>query len=678
MHPEEEEKFAEENTEMSSRSEVERCATVRVVIQRIAGELGVKLTTTKLTVLQNMNLMQLQKELGMWNVRKREMIKAKNKAPKSNNLHHGTTSSNKLVYSTSGLNAEAVSTPVEKKVRIQKDKPPEVEAVQKKQQRAPTQVRHSYTVRLKLQMQDRHVNVSQKLKEIFTVWKTADPSTILLAHANEENSNLMIDDVNKIPYDEAEVMKYVMGLYQYNGKLNFSLRLSGHQNLRNLKIKVFQWMRVNNSFASIDKVKAALVHTIGFFHSMHPDYYNREQFKTSIKKYLEPINIGDDVNVFARKTWMTHQGKKIETRALVLEVPKEAKDSINEMMLEFEYGNCPNMTYIPFANMQDENHQEIMKEVYFSQNVYLHKMDRRTIYGISNPTKQYTLLNGDTMSFQDWISTITYGDTTFLEACEIGPNGDLHLIYNAEHEQTVRKLFGNDFKLLALQHFQPDDVKELFKRNKVNVEYNNKPMLSGATSEYLAFLKRKFSGNQTPKSLMASQVVTKGKTYAEISREPPMKMNKLNLHYSSFSPAPPPTSAQNLQIAQTLQQVLKRVESLEKKPQQQPVVGGKVSNSTLEDRLQKKLSDMNSKFDIKLKEMETISNQRMIDSENMILEKFEQMQMAHSNDIKQTFDTKMDQMHSTFALFMNRLETKLASTGAGDATESVPVPGKNE
>jgi len=48
---------------------------------------------------------------------------------------------------------------------------------------------------------------------------------------------------------------------------------------------------------------------------------------------------------------MAHKGRKIETRALVLEVPKDTKDSINEMMLKFEYDNCPNMTYIPFANM---------------------------------------------------------------------------------------------------------------------------------------------------------------------------------------------------------------------------------------------------------------------------------------------------------------------------------------
>jgi len=213
---------------------------------------------------------------------------------------------------------------------------------------------------------------------------------------------------------------------------------------------------------------------------------------------------------------------------------------------------------------------------------------------------------------------------------------------------------------------------------KVDVEYNNNPMISGSTSDYLDFFKREFtSNNQTSQSTTSSQIVTKGKTYAEASKEPPMKMNKLNLHYSSCSPAPPPTIAQNLQIAQTLKQVLKRVESLEQKPQKLSIlVDVNVTTSTLEEQLQKKLSEMNSKFDSKLQEMEKMSNKRMQDSENMILEKFEEMRMAHSNDIKKTFDTKMDQMHSTFVLFMDRLETKLASTGAGDVKESIPVPGK--
>jgi len=77
------------------------------------------------------------------------------------------------------------------------------------------QIRHSYTaVRLRLKLTTSNVDVVEKLREIYSLWKSADQSTILLAHADETNSNMMIDDVNtKLPYDENEVKKYVMGMY---------------------------------------------------------------------------------------------------------------------------------------------------------------------------------------------------------------------------------------------------------------------------------------------------------------------------------------------------------------------------------------------------------------------------------------------------------------------------------
>jgi len=67
------------------------------------------------------------------------MLKAKQKANKSNNMNDVINKTNTSVYNNSGINAEAVSTNVEKKKEIQKDKPPEVEHVPKKQQKVTIQ-----------------------------------------------------------------------------------------------------------------------------------------------------------------------------------------------------------------------------------------------------------------------------------------------------------------------------------------------------------------------------------------------------------------------------------------------------------------------------------------------------------------------------------------------------------
>jgi len=83
-------------------------------------------------------------------------------------------------------------------------------------------------------------------------------------------------------------------------------------------------MKSNDSFVTIDKVKVGLlVHTIGFFYKIHPDFFDREVLKQDIMKHLKELNLGDDVNVFPRKISIrTNEGRVLETRALAIEVPK--------------------------------------------------------------------------------------------------------------------------------------------------------------------------------------------------------------------------------------------------------------------------------------------------------------------------------------------------------------------
>lgn len=77
---------------------------------------------------------------------------------------------------------------------------------------------------------------------------------------------------------------------------------------------------------------------------MYPDFYNREEIKEKIKECLAPLNIGDDMNLLARKIWMRHKETEIETRGLALEVQKGARDQINVAMLQFKIDICNVLT----------------------------------------------------------------------------------------------------------------------------------------------------------------------------------------------------------------------------------------------------------------------------------------------------------------------------------------------
>jgi len=661
-----------------ANDEDRRCNKLREVIKTIVQLLQEPFSVLYEDSLRNMNIIQLRSELGKWNVIKNER-RAKTQCKNVGHDSKDKFSSNDLpVYDHSGLNIQAVAKNVNKvpSIPITPDKPPAVEPIiPERAVKEKNQVRHSYTVRLRLKMKTSSVNVVEQLKTIYKLWKSADQSTILLAHDDENNGDLMIDDINKIPHDEKQVKKYVMGMYQSYGKLHFSLRMSGHQNIRELKIQVFQWMRANGGFASIDKVRAALVHTIGFFHHMQPDYYNRELFKSHIKQHLKPLLLQDDVNVFARKIWMKHKDKKIETRALVLEVPKDARDEVTAKMLQFKYDKCDAMTYIPFMNMTDEEHQEVMKTIFFSQNVYLHETERRTIYGIHEPTKQYTLLDGDTMSFQEWISTITYQGETFLEACEIGPTGNLHLIFHVQHETIVKELFGNDFKAVALKHFHESDVNELFQNSKPRVEEKRTSKMSEEDTAYAAFLKRKFSHNPQDPQHSGEEKITKTLTYAEASKQPPVKMTRLNLHYSKFSPkSPPPTTAHGLEITN----IATRLEALEKcNPVESHDPSRSQWSSELEKRMEEKMVELQQRFDAKMMEMERKTTARMEESEELFMKKFESIHITHSAKIERSFDTRMNDVTSKLDAVMQLiLQNNKSTSTTNTQMEGGVVTGK--
>jgi len=172
------------------------------------------------------------------------------------------------------------------------------------------------------------------------------------------------------------------------------------------------------------------------------------------------LNIGDNVNIFPRKIWIRTDEGKVETRALAMEVPKHNRDIVNRHMMKYQYKTCKELMYVPFSNMNDEVYKQTLKEIFYGQNIYLHTTKRRTIYGIKNATTVYPTKGGEETSFRDWIKTITYGEDEFLEACEIGPTGNIHLIFNQEYDQTVQKLFGQGFKQFASENFHAEDEKK--------------------------------------------------------------------------------------------------------------------------------------------------------------------------------------------------------------------------
>jgi len=441
-------------------------------------------------------------------------------------------------------------------------------------------------------------------------------------------------------------------------------------------------MKSIDSFVTIDKVKAALVHTIGFFYKIHPDFFNREVLKQDVMKHLEELNLGDDVNVFPRKLWIRTSEGRVETRALAIEVPKKDKDVINRHMMKYSYEERTNLMYVPFSNMKDDVYKETLKEIFYGQNIYLHTTHKRTIYGIRNALKIYPTKGGDSISFVKWVRSITYGDATFLNACEVGPTGNIHLIYNKEYDQTVQKLFGQGFKSFAMENFHEDVITNIFTNEKVQLEEGN--FRSQDDLDYAEMLKRKFSNPQEP--MQATAKISETKTYAEASRGPPAKLTRVNLHYSKFSRLTTlrtNTYQNSSGIISTANEIMQKQHGSHETSNMQGDHKDEKNSmawmKSLEDRLAKKIDDYRKDFDQKLVELEKQTQDRMEKSEGMILNRLQEMQVKTTEDIKLSFNEKMNNVDQKFHMIMTMLsKQQTGSTGMSTMTISGDGPGKNQ
>ena len=98
----------------------------------------------------------------------------------------------------------------------------------------------------------------------------------------------------------------------------------------------------------------------------------------------------------------------------------------------------------------------------------------------------------------------------------------------------------------------------------------------------------------------------------------------------------------------------------------------------MEKRLTEKINDYREDFDAKLSALEKQTQVRMEKSEEMILGKLQEMQVKTTEDIKESFNAKMNNVDHKFELIMNMLTKQTGSTGPNNTTESVNGPGKGQ
>ena len=106
----------------------------------------------------------------------------------------------------------------------------------------------------------------------------------ILPFAEDETDDKVLDSTNLLSDDEELVRTWVVNTYTYRENINFSMKFSVLKSFKTIQNGLFPWMSKNNSFVKVDQIKSNKIVTVGFFTNFHPDYHNRDDFKTFCKK----------------------------------------------------------------------------------------------------------------------------------------------------------------------------------------------------------------------------------------------------------------------------------------------------------------------------------------------------------------------------------------------------------
>ena len=558
-------------------------------------------------------------------------------------------------------------------------------------------VRKIYTARFQINVRESSANVGYVLKQIFKQWSILDPSTVLLEYGKEFNNESMIDHENKIPNSEEGVRKYVAAIHQFKDTLNFSIRLSGTESNWVIKKKAATWLEQNKCYVKMDTIRAASIHAVGFFINIHPDYYNRESFKQTLMDEMKHLKMRDDINVYPRKVWTWQNGKKIISRALVLEVPKDFKDVVSREVMKMDKSMYPQIEYVPFTRYEDDEYKQILAKILRANNQYLHETRRITIYGVRNIQEEFELLNGEKATFQEWVEQLRYQNVEFVEACEVGKDDSIKIVYNQKFERTIRKFMGNGIKSIAVRSFKPDDVSKIFCANDRSNSGDG-----GITMEELKYmddLKRRFDINpQEPEQGDKREL-----SYSRAAQGPPKKLLKKNLYYSSFEKpsvmrfnitnnendngesrvtAKPDVNADHDTLSSKIEKLTERIFSIEQNSQH-----SQMNNEEKMKEVDKQIvDDMEKSFDRKLEKLD-IKFQKQLDennerqrkilerSEDRLLERIGQMQLEQADKVQKS---TLDHMDERLELMFTKICERMQNQGStNDGVDANPVVGKN-
>ena len=328
---------------------------------------------------------------------------------------------------------------------------------------ATTADRTVHTVHARIQTGSTNINPPHEVKRLILQMRKGDPMIqIVPIQVNDNNANEKIGHENEFPEDEIKMKKWVENVRTENTKIHFTMKVKT-MNIDNVKTAVFNWCKGNGRYVTFTRLESSRIFTGGWFHGIHPFYYNRDDFSAYLFTHLPDFK--DRLDIYQKKVWKWNNKKeKIITLAIVIDGDFDIKDQVFDFLFSHKFqGRYKNVTFVPYSTNDDFSHEDQIR-LLISNNEYQANLSRM-ILKVRNANTKYDI-DGEKISFQDWLAETTIDGQKVIQGVEVAPDDVVRVLFHKDDANVVRDAI-HDLYGFAEEVFGPELASKMLDENNL-------------------------------------------------------------------------------------------------------------------------------------------------------------------------------------------------------------------
>ena len=296
------------------------------------------------------------------------------------------------------------------------------------------------TIHAKLETREKNINIPSWIKKLIIQMRKGDPLVMVIPMSGTTyQPSEVIGKETDLPDDEERIKKWVENIRIVNSRLFFTMRIKT-VNIDGVKNAVFTWCKGNGRWVDFTRLSSSKIFTGGWFHQIHPFYYNRDDFAQYIFNHLPHLT--NKLDIYQKTVYKWSDSKeRIITSAVVVDGAFEVKDEALNFLYSHKFtGKYKNVTFVPYKSNEVFTASDQI-DLIKSNNVYQQNTARIIIKVRGAATRHH--IDGREFSFQDWLHNVTVDKKHVIEGVELAPDDVVRVLFHVDHTDEVTHVIHN-------------------------------------------------------------------------------------------------------------------------------------------------------------------------------------------------------------------------------------------